>query len=82
MMGCSNPRSTPLDLAVAFQKAVESKDYEKAYKFIDDGIQQHTIPEDLELFFRDEKSVLKVKASGSLVPVVPDWPDYRIVELS
>lgn len=81
-MGCSNPTDSPLELANAFQKAIERKDYEKAYNFIDDSLKEQTIPEDLELFFSSEESVLSGEASGKLLPVVASYPTFRIIEFS
>ena len=81
-MGCSNPTDSPLELANAFQKAIERKDYEKAFNFIDDSLKEQTIPEDLELFFSTEESVLSGEASGKLLPVVANYPTFRIIEFS
>lgn len=79
-MGCSNPTDSPLELANAFQKAIERKDYEKAYNFIDESLKEQTIPDDLELFFNSEESVLSTEASGRLLPVVANYPTFRIIE--
>lgn len=81
-IGCSNPTDSPLELANAFQKAVEREDFETAYDFIDESLKEQTIPDDLELFFSSEESVLSGEASGKLLPVVASYPTFRIIEFS
>ena len=81
-IGCSNPTDSPLELANAFQKAVEREDFETAYDFIDESLKEQTIPDDLELFFSSEESLLSEEASGKLLPVVASYPTFRIIEFS
>jgi hypothetical protein len=78
--GCSTPSNSPLEIATAFQLAIENENYKDAYNFIDDSLKEQTIPEDIELFFNSESSVLTKPTKGFLLPVVASYPTYRIVE--
>ena len=79
-IGCSNPTDSPLELANAFQKAVEREDFETAYDFIDESLKEQTIPDDLELFFSSEESVLSGEATGKL-PVMTSYPTFESLSL-
>lgn len=79
-LGCSNPRNSPLQLAVAFQEAIEIQDFEAAYELIDESLRDKTIPNDLEQFFQSNESVLTEQSSGTLLPIVAEYPTYRIIE--
>lgn len=82
LSGCNDPHEGPLEVATAFQKAIESEDYSGAVKLLSDTCMTLSVESDLKEFFQTTPSVLSNPSTGKLLPAIGDWPRFRLIEFT